>query len=145
MKLQRMDHVGVIVRDFAAAKAFFLDLGLEVRGEGELEDARLDRIVGLNGARTTFAMLGVPGGQTNIELITFHAPADESDTRHLAANAAGIRHLAFVVEDIEAVIARLERRGAEPFSAIQEFEGSYRLCYLRGPEGIIIELAEAIG
>lgn len=144
MKIQRIDHVGVNVRDLAAAKAFFIDFGLEVAGEGELEGAWLDRIVGLNGAKTAFVMMRTPDGQASIELITYHSPADDTAIQQPAANAHGIRHIAFLVDDIEAAVARLKRNGAEPFSEIQQFESIFKLCYVRGPEGMIIELAEQI-
>lgn len=113
MKTRRIDHIGVIVRDLAAAQAFLIDLGLEVLREGELEGEWLDRIVGLDGVRDAFVMMGTPDGEANIELITFYSPADDSAIEPPAANKLGIRHIAFVVEDIEAIVARLntERRG----------------------------------
>ncbi len=144
MKIQRIDHVGVIVRDLAAAKAFFIDFGLEVLGEGELAAAWIDRVVGLDGVKVAFVMLRTPDGQANIELITFYSPSDDRAIQQPSANTLGIRHIAFVVEDIEAVVARLKKNGAETFSEIQQFEDSYKLCYVRGPEGMIIELAEQI-
>lgn len=144
MKIHHIDHVGVIVNDLTAAKAFFLDFGLEVQGEGELEGEWLDRVVGLNGVKTAFAFLKVPDGQANIELIKFYWPTDEHGIQRPLANALGIRHIAFVVEDIEAVVAKLKGKSTEIFSEIQRFEESYKLCYVRGPEGIILELAEQI-
>ena len=151
MKVHRIDHVGVIVNDLPAAKAFFLDFGLELQGEGSLEGARLDRIVGLNDVKTSFAFFRVPDGQTsqaNIELIKYHTPSDVNGIQQpLAkanANTLGIRHIAFAVEDIEAVVARLKEKGTETFSEIYDYEGMYKLCYIRGPEGIILELAEQI-
>lgn len=144
MKAQRIDHVGVIVRDLAAVTAFFTDLGLEVLGEWESAGAWLDRVVGLHDARTACVMLRTPDGQANIELCTFSSPADDRAVEPPAANTPGIRHIAFIVDDIDAVVARLKQRGAEPFSEIQQFEDSYRLCYVRGPEGMIIELAEQV-
>jgi catechol 2,3-dioxygenase-like lactoylglutathione lyase family enzyme len=109
MKVHRIDHVGVIVNDLPAAKAFFLDLGLELQGEGSLEGAWLDRIVGLNDVKTSFAFFRVPDGQTsqaNIEIIKYHTPSDENGIQQSLANAnantLGIRHIAFAVEDIEA-------------------------------------------
>ena len=144
MKVQRIDHVGIIVNDLSAATAFFLDLGLELQGEGSLEGARLDRVVGLNDVKTSFAFLRAPDGQANIELIKYHRPLDENGIQHPLANTLGIRHIAFVVDDIEAIVAKLKKKGTEIFSEIQAFEGSYKLCYCRGPEGIILELAEQI-
>ena len=140
MKIQGIDHVGVIVNNLAAAKAFFLDLGLEVLGEWERV---VDRVIGLDNVKNAAVMLGVPGGQANIELVQFLTPADEGGIQQLPANTLGIRHIAFAVEDIEAVVASLKEKGTEIFSEIQDLEG-YKLCYVRGPEGIILELAEQI-
>ena len=144
MTIQRIDHVGIVVRDLAAAKAFFIDFGLEVLEEGELADAWIDRVVGLDGVRVAFVMLRTPDGQANIELITFQSPSDDRAIERPPANTLGIRHIAFAVDDIEAVVARLRMSGAEPFGETQQYEDSYRLCYVRGPEGMIIELAEKI-
>ena len=144
MKVRRIDHVGVIVDDLAAAKSFFLDLGLEVQGEGELEGALLDRVAGLTDAKTALVMLGTPDGQTSIELVKFFRAADEEGVQQSFANTLGIRHIAFVVDDIDAVVAKLQKSGTEIFSEVQRYEDSYKLCYVRGPEGIILELAEEI-
>ena len=144
MKIHRIDHVGVIVNDLPAAKAFFLDLGLDVQGEGELEGEWLDQIVGLNDVKTAFVFLRMPGGQTNLELIKYYTPSDENGIQRPLANILGIRHIAFVVEDIEAVVAKLKTKGQEIFGEIQSYEESYKLCYVRGPKGIIRELAEQI-
>ena len=144
MKVHRIDHVGIIVKDLAGAKAFFLDFGLELQGEGELEGEWLDKIVGLNNVKDAYAMLRTPDGEANIELIQFYRPSDESTVQQPLANTPGIRHIAFVVEDIEAYVARLKKQGMEVFSEVQHYEDSYKLCYVRGPEGIILELAEPI-
>lgn len=145
MKIQNIDHVGVVVNDLPAAKAFFLHLGLEVQGEGEVAGAWVDRVVGLDNMKVAFVFMRVPDGQAGIELIKFHTPADERGVRPAPANTLGIRHIAFAVENIEAVVAKLKERGAEPFREVQSFEDTYKLCYVRGPEGIILELAERIG
>jgi catechol 2,3-dioxygenase-like lactoylglutathione lyase family enzyme len=144
VKVHRIDHVGIIVKDLAAAKAFFLDFGLELQGEGELEGEWLDKIVGLNNVKDAYAMLRTPDGEANIELIQFYRPSDESTVRQPLANTPGIRHISFVVEDIEAHVAQLKKQGMEVFSEVQHYEDSYKLCYVRGPEGIILELAEPI-
>lgn len=144
MKVQRIDHVGVNVTDLPAAKTFFLDLGLELHGEGAMEGALLDRVVGLEGAKTSFAWFRAPGGQTSIELVKYHTPVDEHGLQQPSANTLGIRHIAIAVEDIEATVARLKERGTQTFSEIQDYEGVYKLCYVRGPEGMILELAEQI-
>ena len=144
MKIQRTDHVGIVVIDLAAAKEFFLDFGLEVQGEGELAGEWLDHIVGLCDVKTAYVFLGLPGGQANLELIKYYTPSDEKGIQQSWANTLGIRHIAFAVEDIEAVVAKLKKKGSELIGKITYYENSYKLCYLRGPEGIIIELAEQI-
>jgi len=144
MKISKIDHVGIIVNDLSAARAFFLDLGLEVQGEGELEGGWLDQIVGLNDVKTAFVFLGMPDGEANLELIKYDRPSDERGIQQLSANTLGIRHIAFVVEDIEAVVAKLKTKGQEIFGEIQSYEESYKLCYVRGPEGIILEFAEPV-
>ena len=144
MKIQRIDHVGVIVNDLSATKEFFLDFGLEVKGEWEMEGELMGYAVGLNDVKVACVGLGMPDGRTWIELIKFYSPSDEKDIQQTFANTLGIRHIAFTVEDIEAVVAKLKKKGTEIFSEIQQYEESYKLCYVRGPEGIILELAEEI-
>jgi catechol 2,3-dioxygenase-like lactoylglutathione lyase family enzyme len=140
-----MDHVGIVVDDLAAATEFFVELGLELQGEGSVEGRSVDRIVGLEGVRTRFAMMQTPDGRGRLELVKFHSPSNQGDNPHAPANTPGIRHVAFAVEDIEAVVAGLRARGAELVGKLERYEDSYRLCYVRGPEGIIVELAEQIG
>ncbi|WP_057763056.1 VOC family protein [Cytobacillus praedii] len=144
MKIRRIDHVGVIVNDLPAAKEFFLDVGFEVKGEWEMEGELMGYAVGLNDAKVACVGLGTPEGQTWIELIKFYSPSNEKDSQQPFANTLGIRHIAFTVENIEAVVAKLKNKGTEIFSEIQQYEESYKLCYVRGPEGIILELAEEI-
>lgn len=145
MTIQRMDHVGIVVDDLAAATAFFVELGLEVLGEMPVEGEWVDRVVGLEGIRVDIAMLETPDGHGRLELVKFHAPSSRSGDRHAPANTQGIRHLAFAVDDIDAVVAGLRARGSELVGEVQNYEDIYRLCYVRGPEGIIVELAERIG
>jgi 4-hydroxyphenylpyruvate dioxygenase-like putative hemolysin len=104
----------------------------------------VDRANGLDDVRVAYAMLRVPDGQANIELIQFYTPTDERGIQQHFANTLGIRHIAFAVEDIEAIVAKLKKKGVEFFSEILDYEGSYKLCLCRGPEGIIIELDEQI-
>jgi catechol 2,3-dioxygenase-like lactoylglutathione lyase family enzyme len=144
MKINRIDHVSINVQDLSEAKAFFLDLGLEVQAEWELDGEQLDRIVGLKDVKTECVGLGMPDGQVWIELVKFHSPSDEKDVQQPSANTLGIRHICFAVEDIETIVENLKKKGMEIFSEIQQYEGSYKLCYVRGPEGIILELAEKI-
>ena len=145
MTIQRMDHVGIIVDDLAAAIEFFVALGLELQGQFSVDGPWVDRIVGLEGVRNDAAMLQTPDGNGRLELIRFHSPPAEGDDGHAPANARGIRHIAFVVEDIEAAVAGLRARGTELVGELVRYEDSYWLCYVRGPEGIIVELAEKIG
>ena len=140
-----MDHVGVVVDDLAAAIEFFVQLGLELDGEASAEGDLVDRIVGLEGVRTDFAFVQTPDGHGRLELIKFHSPPGQGGDGDAPANAPGIRHLTFAVEDIDAVVAGLRARGTELVGELVRYEDSYRLCYVRGPEGIIVELAERIG
>ncbi|WP_100407618.1 VOC family protein [Bacillus solitudinis] len=144
MKIHRIDHVGIIVNDLPAAKAFFLDFGLEMLGEGEVEGEWVERIIGLQDVKEEVVMLRTPDGDTNIELVKFHSPSDENGIQHPLANTLGIRHIAFAVEDIEALVTKLKKKGAGLIGEIQNYENAYKLCYVRGPEGIILELAEKI-
>jgi catechol 2,3-dioxygenase-like lactoylglutathione lyase family enzyme len=145
MTIQRMEHVGIVVEDLAAATAFFVELGLKLQGEGSVEGGWVDRVVGLEGVRAEIAMVETPDGRGRLELTKFHAPSCWGGDRHAPANTPGIRHVAFAVDDIDAVVAGLRARGAELFGEVERYEDSYRLCYVRGPEGIIVELAEQIG
>jgi catechol 2,3-dioxygenase-like lactoylglutathione lyase family enzyme len=140
-----MDHVGVVVDDLAAAIEFFGRLGLEPQGETPVEGDWVDRIVGLKGVRVDSAMVQAPDGHGRLELIKFHTPAAEGGDPQAAANTRGIRHIAFVVDDIDATVASARAQGAELVGEVENYEDIYRLCYVRGPEGIIVELAERIG
>jgi catechol 2,3-dioxygenase-like lactoylglutathione lyase family enzyme len=145
MAIQRMDHVGIVVDDLAAAVAFFIELGLELKGEAPVEGGWVDRVVGLEGVRAEVAMLETPDGHGRLELAKFHAPPGPAGDRNAPANAPGIRHVTFAVDDIDATVASLQARGAELVGKVENYKDIYRLCYIRGPEGIIIELAERIG
>jgi catechol 2,3-dioxygenase-like lactoylglutathione lyase family enzyme len=145
MTLQRMDHVGIVVDDLAAATEFFVELGLEPQGDGSVEGGWVDRIVGLEGVQVDFAMMQTPDGNGRLELVKFDSPSYQGGDGHAPANAPGLRHVTFAVEDIDDVVARLQARGAELVGELERYEDIYRLCYIRGPAGIIIELAERIG
>jgi catechol 2,3-dioxygenase-like lactoylglutathione lyase family enzyme len=139
-----MDHVGIVVDDLAAATAFFVELGLELEGEAAVEGAWVDRVVGLEGVRAEITMLQTPDGHGRVELAKFHAPSGPAGDPQAPANAPGIRHLTFAVDDIDAVVAGLQAHGGELVCELVRYPDIYRLCYVRGPEGIIVELAERI-
>lgn len=145
MPIHRMDHVGIVVDDLAAAIEFFGELGLELQGEASVEGDLVDRMVGLEGVRTHFAFVQTPDGHGRLELIKFDSPSHQEDNGHAPANAPGIRHITFAVDDIDDVLARLQTHGAELVGEVIRYEDSYRLCYVRGPNGIIVELAEPLG
>jgi len=140
-----MDHVGIVVEDLVAATAFFVELGLELQGEASVEGGWVDRVVGLEGIRADIAMMETPDGHGRVELSKFHSPPGEGGDRQTPANTPGLRHISFLVEDIDAVLARLRASGAELVGEVESYRDIYRLCYVRGPEGIIVELAEQIG
>jgi catechol 2,3-dioxygenase-like lactoylglutathione lyase family enzyme len=144
MTIQRMDHVGVVVDDLAAATAFFVELGLTLQSEGSVGGDWVDRIVGLEGVRAELAMMETPDGHARLELVKFHAPSASGGDGHAPANTPGIRHLTFAVDDLDATLAGLRSHGAELVGEVERYEDIYRLCYVRGPAGIIIELAERL-
>ena len=144
MTIQRMEHVGVVVNDLLAAIAFFVELGLELEGETPVEGRWVDRIVGLDGVRADIAIVRTPDGHSRLELTKFHRPTATSAEPDAPANTPGIRHISFAVDDIEDVLARLQAQGAELVGELEQYEDSYRLCYVRGPAGIIVELAEQL-
>lgn len=145
MTLKRMDNVGIVVDDLGAAIAFFKELGLELEGEAQVEGPTVDRLVGLDGVRCDLAVMRTPDGQGRVELMKFRTPTADRAEPNAPPNAPGIRRIMFAVEDIDDVVARLRARGAELVGDLVQYENSYRLCYLRGPEGILLALAEKIG
>ena len=145
MTIQRMHHVGVVVDDLAAATAFFVELGMEVESEWTAEGEWVDRIIGLQGVRADVAMLRTPDGDGRLELSKFRAPPGPDGDRLAPSNAPGIRHLSFEVDDVDAAVARAREHGGELVGEVERYGDIYRLCYLRGPEGIIVELAERLG
>jgi catechol 2,3-dioxygenase-like lactoylglutathione lyase family enzyme len=144
MTIQRMDNVGIVVDDLKAATAFFVELGLELEGEMAVEGRWVDRVVGLDGVRNDIAMLRTPDGHGRLELMKFHTPTPVSVDPNAPVNTLGIRRIMFAVEDIEDVLARLQAHGAELVGEVVRYEDSYLLCYVRGPEGIIVALAEEL-
>src|SRR3954447_20573270 len=146
MTLQRMDNVLIVVEDLEAAKAFFAELGMELEGETQVEGPWADRTVGLEGVRADIAMLRTPDGHGRVELTRFHTPAAmRTEPADAPANALGIRRIMFAVEGIDDVVARLRGHGAELVGEMAQYGDAYRLCFVRGPEGFIIGLAEHLG
>src|SRR5215216_5763036 len=145
MTLQRMDNVLIVVDDLEAAKAFFVELGMELEGEMPVEGRRVDLVVGLENVRCEIAMMRTPDGHGRIELDKFHAPAAvRAEPKNAPVNTLGIRRIMFAVDDIEDVLARLRAHGAELVGEVAQYEDVYRLCFVRGPEGIILGLAEQL-
>ena len=145
MTVLRLEHIGIVVDDLAAATAFFVALGLEVEGEASVEGASVDRINGLDGVRADVVILRTPDDNAKVELATYRSPSYDGDDRPAPANAPGIRHILFVVDDIDSSLAGLRAHGGELVGELENYENSYWLCYVRGPAGIIVELAQKIG
>ena len=144
MPLKRMDNVLIVVDDLEAVKAFFAELGMELEGEAPVEGRWVDRIIGLNNVRADIVMMRTPDGHSRVELTKFHTPPVRAEPGSAPANTLGIRRIMFAVDDIEDVIARLRTHGAELVGELAQYEDSYRLCFVRGPEGIIVGLAEQL-
>ncbi|TDB82584.1 VOC family protein [Actinomadura sp. KC216] len=142
-----MDNVGIVVDDLDAAIAFFAELGMELEGRARIEGDWADRAVGLDGVRSEIAMMRTPDGHGRLELMRYHAPAPAGAAGPDPAppHTVGLHRVMFTVDDIDATLARLRGHGAELLGAVARYEDSHRLCYLRGPAGIILALAEQIG
>jgi catechol 2,3-dioxygenase-like lactoylglutathione lyase family enzyme len=146
MALNRMDNVLIVVDDLEAAKAFFIELGMELEGETSVEGLSVDSLIGLKDVRATLALLRTPDGHGRIELDKFHTPAAvKAEPKNTPVNALGIRRIMFAVDDLDDVVARLRAHGAELVGEVVQYEDTYRLCYIRGPEGIMVGLAEQLG
>ena len=146
MTIQRMDNVAIVVEDLDAAVAFFAELGLELDGKGQIEGAFADQTVGLDGVRSEIAMMATPDGHSKLELTKYHTPAAISaEPENPPPNTLGLHRVMFAVDDIDDTIARLRAHGAELLGEVAQYESIFRLCYLRGPAGIIVALAEQIG
>jgi catechol 2,3-dioxygenase-like lactoylglutathione lyase family enzyme len=140
-----MDNVLIVVEDLEAVTAFFAELGMELEGEMQVEGPWVDSTVGLDGVRADITMMRTPDGHGRVELTRFHTPpAVRAEQENAPANALGIRRIMFAVKDIDDVVARLRKHGGELVGEIAQYEDSHRLCFLRGPEGIIIGLAEQL-
>jgi catechol 2,3-dioxygenase-like lactoylglutathione lyase family enzyme len=141
-----MDNILLVVDDLQAMIAFFSELGLELEGETTVEGPWVDRIVGLEGVRSDIATMRTPDGHGRLELDKFHTPkAVRAESVDAPVNTLGIRRIMFTVTDIDDVVVRLQKHGAELIGEVAQYEDLYRLCYLRGPEGIIVALAEELG
>ena len=141
----RIDNVGIVVDDLKAAIAFFVELGLELEGETTVEGKWVDHVIGLDDVRSDIAMMRTPDGQGRLELSKFQRPAAiSSEPTNAPVNTLGIRRIMFAVEDIKDVVARLQAHGAKLMGEVTDYEDKYRLCYIRGPEGIIIALAQKL-
>jgi catechol 2,3-dioxygenase-like lactoylglutathione lyase family enzyme len=146
MGVRSLDHVGVVVDDLEAAVGFFLALGLERGGTGTAEGEWVDRIVALEGVRSELVFMRTPDGDTSLELVKFHSPPHDGGAPPEPSNRPGIRHLAFTVDDLAAVLDGLRSIGAlDMVGEVQDYEDIFRLCYVRGPAGIIVELAQRLG
>ncbi|ROR67248.1 VOC family protein [Agrococcus jenensis] len=145
MAVERMDHVGVIVEDLEGARAFFEEIGLRAVGEARVDEPWAGRVTGLPGQRVELVMLETPDGHARLEVSRFLEPVDEDGPQPARSNRLGIRHLAFVVTDLRGMLERLARLGFETVGTVEDYRGIYLLCYVRGPEEIIVELAEEIG
>ena len=139
-----MDHVGIVVDDLAAAMEFFVALGLEETGRQSVEGESVDRIIGLEGARSELAFVQTPDGHGRVELVEFHSPPYAGERSPEPSNAPGIRHVTFAVDDLDTVLSDIRDHGGELVGEVQNYENVYKLCYVRGPAGIIVELAEKL-
>jgi catechol 2,3-dioxygenase-like lactoylglutathione lyase family enzyme len=146
MALLRMDNVGIVVEDLAPTIEFFRELGLELEGQGTIEGEWAGRVTGLGDQRVEMAMMRTPDGHSRIELSRFLAPPVVADHRNAPVNALGYLRVMFAVDDIDETLARLQKRGAQLVSSeVVQYENAYRLCYIRGPEGLLIGLAQPLG
>ena len=145
MSVQRMDNVGIVVEDLPATIAFFRELGLELEGQGMVEGEWAGRVTGLGDQRVEIAMMRTPDGHSRLELSRFLMPSPVADHRNAPVNSLGYLRVMFAVDDVDDTLARLRKRGAQLVDEVVQYEDVYRLCYVRGPEGILIGLAEQIG
>ena len=145
MTIQQMHHVSVVVDDLEAAMAFFVELGMELEGEAPIEGPSVDRVNGLDGVRVDIAMMRTPDGHGRLELTKFHTPkAVSAEPENALGNTLGLRSIMFTVDDLDASVAGLRAHGAELVGAVAQYQDSYRLCYVRGPAGIIVAVAEQL-
>ena len=145
MTIQRMDHVSVVVDDLEAAIAFFVELGMELEGQAPIEGRSVDRVNALDGVRVDIAMMRTPDGHGRLELTKFHTPtAVSAEPENAPPNTLGLRSVMFAVDDVDATVSRLRAHGAKLVGEVAQYQDSYRLCYVRGPAGIIVALAQQL-
>lgn len=143
-RVRNIDHIGIVVNDFEAAKEFFEDFGFKTKGEQDEQSELLDTIAGVKGAKSHIAFLESPGGQINIELTKFTNPTARSDIETSQIYALGIQHICLAVEDIDGIVDSLKQKGRVFITEVENYQDIFKLCYFRGPEGIILELAERL-
>ncbi len=145
MAVQRMDNVGIVVESLDAVIPFFSELGLELEGRGTIEGDWAGRVTGLHGQRVEIAMMRTPDGHSRLELSQFLAPAVVADHRDAPVNALGYLRVMFAVDDLDDTLARLRKHGVQIVDEVVRYQDAYRLCYVRGPEGLLVGLAEQLG
>ena len=145
MGLRRMDNVGIVVEDLDATIEFFRELGLALEGRAMVEGEWAGRVTGLGDQRVEIAMMRTPDGHSRLELCRYHAPAVIEDHRTAPVNALGYLRVMFAVDDLDETLERLYRRGASLVGEVVNYQGVYKLCYVRGPEGVLVGLAEELG
>ena len=145
MTVKRMDNVGIVVEDIDAAVEFFTELGLELEGRAPVEGDWADAVTGLRNMRVEIAMMRTPDGHGRIELSRFLAPPVVADHRNAPVNALGYLRVMFAVDDLDDTLARLRSHGAQLVDEVVQYEDMYRLCYIRGPEGLLVGLAQELG
>ena len=145
MTLKRMDNVGIVVESLDAAISFFAELGLRLEGRATIEGDWAERVTGLRPMRVEIAMMRTPDGHSRLEISRFLTPPAVADHRNAPVNALGYLRIMFAVDDIDETVARLRKRGARLVGEVVQYEDAYRLCYIRGPEGLLIGLAEQLG
>ena len=145
MTVKRMDNVGIVVESLDTAISFFTELGLKLEGRATVEGEWAGHVTGLGSQRVEIAMMVTPDGHSRIEISRFLTPPAVADHRNAPVNALGYLRVMFTVDDIDETLARLRKRGAQLVGEVVQYEDSYRLCYIRGPEGLLIRLAEELG
>jgi catechol 2,3-dioxygenase-like lactoylglutathione lyase family enzyme len=144
MKIRHVNHIGINVTDLEAARIFFTDLGFSVMGESEMKGELLDEVTGLNDAYTKLIMLEAPDKQLCLEIVNYYQPVDSGDSHPSRPNALGLNHLTFEVEGLDGIVKTLQQKGYDLVGSVQNYQNVWKLCYIYGPEGIIIELAEQL-